>query len=221
MRYLSVFFVLNVLQSILAALLYALVAWWLHRGARPPKVAEHTKAWDVLGIGRRLRAVPSDRGSACSVWGFTYAALLHYLFPVWWYRWGFRRALAVVAAPFVVTFLLVGVVLPFVVDAALLSAYGFLVSAAVQVLMRVAYGLFVGELDAEMRREALLKRGWRVVQHRVIATSASQALERHRQANARHAATAGTGRMRKALAALRALAAGASGASRNTASSAS
>jgi hypothetical protein len=220
MRYMSAFFVVNVLQSVLAALLFAIVAWWLRRRAGLPKGAEHTKAWDVLGKGRRLRAVPSDRGSPGSLCGFAYAALLHYLFPVWWYRWGFRPALAMVAAPFVATFLLVGVVLPFVVDATLLSDYGFLVSASVQVPMRVAYGFLVGELDAEMRREALLKLGWRVCKHRVVASSAAQALERYRQINGRQATAAGVGRMRKALAALRWLVSSASGALRNTISSA-
>lgn len=185
----SPIFLIGVVQGIVAALLYLVVA----RARRRTKLRQASaqqrsvRTWDILARGRKLKALPVGRGPFSGLWGFAYVAFLHYLFPLLWWRWGLSRAVGMVAAPFVATYLLMGVVLLFGSGEQLQTEDTVVLSLALQIPMRVAFGFLASSRDAEFRQKVLLKRGWRVVQSGIVARSASKALDlyRHPQGRAR------------------------------------
>lgn len=177
---LSFLFVLGMLQLIGSAVMFALVySMFRHRLQRANPGPGAMREWDLLVRGSAVVALPIRGGQFSPVIAFGYAALFHYLFPLWWYRWGLPRAVALIVAPFAFTFVLTtfGVVPAIGALGSHVSADAFLIGACVQVPMRVAFGIYAGKRDIDFRRTTHFNRGWHQVGAGIKARSALEAVE--------------------------------------------
>jgi len=179
-------FILNMMQLVGSAILFAAVyAVLRERLRRPGSGPEVVREWDVLAKKDAVVAFPTLGGPFSVATAFGYAAFFHYLIPLWWYRWGVLRTLALIATPFVCTFLLTkfGVVpiIESISDRVPMDSVAILLTGAcVQVPMRVAFGVYVGKNDVDFRRNAHFKRGWLKVRAGIPARSSAEAIESYR-----------------------------------------